>query len=152
MNEGALAAANAGGYRASDLDCALGVFLGGEKCLAAGNFDLAFVPRHHGAVAADQPNGERTLWPNDRSRSRRLVPEPLGGPLEDKALGDIVRIILDKGLFDEQGKVVVGELESVALADVIEKPCGDGVGDVRNERAILLVEDILFLAARGEGP
>ena len=73
VNEGPIAAADAGGYRASDLYGAFGVFLGGEKRLAARNFNLAFVPRHDGAVAADQANGDRRRGRMDRSQSRRHV-------------------------------------------------------------------------------
>ena len=42
VNEGPIAAADAGGYRASDLDGALSVFLGGEKGLAARRFRSCF--------------------------------------------------------------------------------------------------------------
>ena len=79
------------------------------------------------------------------------LPEPFDGPLEDEALGDIVGVVFDQGLFDEQGKVVLGKLEAVALPDVVEEPCGDGVGDVGDERAVLLVEDDSSPRARGEG-
>ena len=147
VSEGLIAAADAGGYRAGNLDGTFGVFLGGEKGLAAGNFNLAFVPRHDGPVAADQAHG-------DRRRGRRIarnlasMPGAFGRPLENEALGDIVRIVFDKRLFNEQGKVVFREFETMALPDVVEEPRGNRMGNVCNEGAILLVKDILFFARK----
>ena len=145
VNEGAIAAADTSGYRASDLYGAFSVFLGGEKRLATGNFDLAFVPRHDGAVAADQADG-------DRRRGRMIARDlaglsgAFGGPFKNEALGNVVRVIFDESLFNEQGKVVFGKLEAMAIPDVVEEACGDGMGDICNKRAILLVKDVLFLA------
>ena len=145
MNERTLAAADAGADRTSDLNCAFGVFLCGEKCLSAGDFDLALVPRNNRAVTTDQADRNRS---QRRALTRNLV-RKFGnlphGALEDEALGHIVRIILDKGLFDEQGKIIVGELQTVSFAHVLQEPCGHRVSDVRYERAILLVKNILLL-------
>jgi hypothetical protein len=68
------------------------------------------------------------------------------GQLKDKSLGNIVRIILDQRFFDKKGKVIVGEFEFVTFPDVIEETCGDGMRDIRDEGAILLVENVPLLA------
>ena len=124
-----------------------------RKALRHGDFDLGFVPRHDVAVAADQADGDRRRGAGSLAISPACL-EPLDGPLEDEALGNIVRVVFDESLFNEQGEVVFGKLEAMALPDVVEEPCGDGVGDVCDERAIFLVEDIFFLAREekvGEG-
>ena len=125
-----------------------GVFFCREKCLAAGDFNLALVPRNNRAVTTNQAdcNGsERRALTRDLVRKAGNLPD---GALENEALGHIMRVILDEGLFDEQGKIVVGQLQAVAFAHVLQKPCGHRVGDVRHERAILLVKNVFLLPGK----
>ena len=145
MNEGAIPASDAGGHRARDLDGALGILFGGQKRLAARDFDFAFIPRHDRTVAADQANEQRGR--NFRAaRGFWGLAGNLDGPFENEAFGNVVRVIFNESFFDQQREIVFRQFEAMALPDVVEKPGGNGVGDVRNERAILFVENVFLLA------
>ena len=148
VNEGAIAAADAGTDRTAILIALSGFSFVVRNALRHGDFDFALVPRNDGAVATDQPNCDLS---HGRPLTRELVGQvghPSHGALEDETFGDIVRVILDEGFFDEQGKIIVGQLEAVPFANVLQKPCSHRVGDVRHERSILLVENILLLPGK----
>ena len=78
----------------------------------------------------------------------------LGGALEQEALGDVVGVVVDEGLFDEHVEVVEGDADGAALEGLLGEVGGDLAGDVGDEALVLLVEDVLLapgLEEVGEG-
>jgi hypothetical protein len=68
----------------------------------------------------------------------------LGGALEQEALGDVVGVVVDEGLFDEHVEIVEGDADGAALQGFLGEVGGDLAGDVGHEALVLLVKDVLL--------
>ena len=127
----------------------LGVFLHGKECAAAGGLDFGFHPRNNSAIAANQANIHRLRLQNEcgcASRADRAF--------ENKALCDIMSVVFDESFFDEERQIMLGEAKRTALLGPLGEAQSHRVGHIRDEAAILLVEDVFLLARKkqvGEG-
>lgn len=64
--------------------------------------------------------------------------------LEDERFGDVVRVVLDEGFFDEEVEVVLRELELSPTLHLLHERGGDALGYAGDEGAVLLGEDFIF--------
>ena len=136
VDERLVAAADFFRHRVSDIDRWLGVFLDREKCLAHGDFDFRFRPRHDIAVAADEAHWQRA--DTGAEVDRAVLFERAA---ESERLCDIVGFVLEQGLFDEQIEIGFGKAQATTFVERLGERVGHRMGDIGNKLAIHIRED-----------
>ena len=144
VDEGGIAGADAVADATGNRGGRLGIFLHGKEGTAAGRFNLGLHPRNHRTIATNQANIHRLGLHGERGSVSGA-----DRALENETLCDIVCVVFDKRLLDEEREVMLGEAQRATLLGLLREAQSHGVGHIRNEAAVLLVENI-FLLARQE--
>jgi len=114
-----------------------GVALKGEKSFTDGDFDFLLAPRYDLVVAADDAEGGLG--------GGLAVDGDLAGPIEQKALGYEISVIIDEGFLDEFVEGVERKTEGVLTAGEFDEVGGDLAAEAHDPSAVRVGEDV-FLA------
>ena len=124
MNEGLVASAHVRGDGLGNLGGRSRVEFEGEEGAGNGLFDLGFGPGDDIAIATDKAHGHfvRFFIDGDFASAFKRA-------FKDEGLGNVVRVVLDEGFFDEKIEVVLAELQITAALDLTHERGGDAVSD-----------------------
>ena len=141
MNKRRVAGAHAVAHPTSDGCGGFSIFLHGKEGAAASGLDLGFHPRNDRSIAANQANIQRLCLLRQRGCTSGA-----DRAFKNEAFGDIVRIIFNEGFFNKEREIMLREAKRAALLRLLGQTQSHGVGDIRYEAAILLIEDVFLFA------